>query len=183
MTKTIEFRLFLKNKEGGSLDSETINLPLATYQKDGLLSFGEKSRINDIPDDISSAISTHDESETAHSNIRTLIANLQDEVDGLVAGGGGGDIASAIATHDADANAHSSLLAGKVSKVTTAGLAAYTKNGATQSTMNIDNASPTASTLVQRDTSGRIKASAGVANNDVVNVEQLNNALGDIDAH
>ena len=70
----------------------------------------------------------------------------------------------------------------KVSKVTTAGISAYTKNGTTQSTMNIDNTAPTASTLVQRDANGRIKASAGVANNDVVTVAQLNNALGDIDS-
>ena len=43
--------------------------------------------------------------------------------------------------------------------------------------MNIDNTAPTALTLVQRDANGRIKASEGVADNDAVNVAQLNTVV------
>ncbi|MDY0141631.1 MAG: hypothetical protein RBR97_07050, partial [Bacteroidales bacterium] len=66
---------------------EGVTLPKATTLKDGLLAKEDKTKINAIASDIASAISTHDGSETSHLYIRTLINNLQKEVDRLNAKG------------------------------------------------------------------------------------------------
>ena len=79
----------LKSYDGTSLDADLINLPKATYfPKDGfLLAKEDKIKINAIASDIASAISTHDGSQTSHLYIRTLINNLQKEVDRINAKG------------------------------------------------------------------------------------------------
>ena len=77
----------LKSYDGTSLDADLINLPKATTLNDGLLAKEDKIKINAIASDIASAISTHDGSQTSHLYIRTLINNLQKEVDRINAKG------------------------------------------------------------------------------------------------
>ena len=79
----------LKSYDGTSLDADLINLPKATTLNDGLMAKEDKIKIDNIAStiDVDSAISTHDGSQTSHLYIRTLINDLQNEVDRINAKG------------------------------------------------------------------------------------------------
>lgn len=66
---------------------EGVNLPKATTSKDGLMAKEDKVKVDNIASDISSAITTHDGSLVAHLHLRTLINDLQKEIDRLNAKG------------------------------------------------------------------------------------------------
>lgn len=66
---------------------EGVNLPKATTLKDGLMAKEDKVKVDNVASDISSAITTHDGSVVAHLHLRTLINDLQKEIDRLNAKG------------------------------------------------------------------------------------------------
>lgn len=82
-------KLFIEtyDVQDGLLANNEVILPKATTTKNGLMAKEDKVKVDNIASDISSAITTHDNSATAHLPLRTLINNLQQEVDRINAKG------------------------------------------------------------------------------------------------